>query len=143
MVKFEDEIKRLLISGKRPREIKETLRGVSGSAISKIREKLGLPKFLKGRPERFENEKLPVLIRKLKALGLSYSQIGKAFGFSHQRAQQYILKRYGTVPNQIKKCSVCNKLVKRIHRHHSNYLTNHTVMMCNSCHRKLHTGGLF
>jgi len=129
------QIEKLLIEGKKPREIQKSVQ-TTGSSICYVRRKLGIPPFKAGRPRGFKNTETRERVMEMKARGLSYSQIGKHFGFSHQRAQQYVLVQRRGPERKVEKCSDCGKLGVGLSRHHEDYTKEDTVMLCLSCHGK-------
>lgn len=75
------------------------------------------------------------VVRRLKLSGLTYKEIGDKLGFSRQRAQQLIsIKR----PTENERCEQCGSTPTILHCHHLNYETDEFVLVCISCHRKLH-----
>lgn len=136
MIQFQNEIEKHLRAGMTPRQIMNIL-PVGGSVITHIRQKIGMPEFRRGAPPGYRNSALPILVKKLKGLGLSYGQIGRALGFSHQRAQQYVAKQNKDKDAAFGNCWNCGKLGHH-HRHHDDYGSPDTKLLCLSCHSKYH-----
>lgn len=91
------------------------------------------PPFRRGRPRGIVNKSLQMKIRTMKVSGMSYSQIGKHCGLSHQRVQQYLRVRLDS-----KVCSRCGSDSNLIHAHHTDYATDRVVPVCIRCHPKIH-----
>lgn len=71
-------------------------------------------------------------ILRLKSEGRSYASIGMVFGFSRQRAQQYLVPKLSTIGV----CKQCGFKGNSLHRHHADYATNIIELLCNSCHSR-------
>lgn len=132
------KVEDLLRSGKLPREIKAALgqnTPAFGCFISRVRAKLGIPSFATGAPRGYRNKDVHEMVLKLKQMGLSYSQIGRVFGFSHQRAQRYIMQQDKRTNVGSGVCSECGLFSKVVHRHHDSYDNpNDFRLVCIKCH---------
>lgn len=74
-------------------------------------------------------------MRKMKAEGFTYADIGKAFNMTAS-AVSGLLKIQGVVRSG--PCEDCKKDKLRLIAHHTNYITNEYKMVCSRCHAKYH-----
>lgn len=86
------------------------------------------------------------IARQLMAEGKTYKQAGEILGVSRQRVQQLVRPtdnlRKMIIEKSGNKCSFCGKEGGRLHIHHPDYLDNEAVVLCKSCHRRLHGGNM-
>lgn len=131
-----EQIIELLKIGKTPLEIREAMPNQipHSSAITVVRKRLGMPPFKSGRRPSIDVSNIEKQARKLKESGVSYSDIGKQFGVSRQRIQQLMKPDISRVGN----CADCGIFRIALHFHHTNYLTDDGVLLCQSCHRRRH-----
>lgn len=132
-LKSYSRIATLLLKGLKPKEIRVKYPDVSPSTISKIREKLNLPKFQRGGVGIRDQGRLKI-IRELKSKGVTYAAIGQKFGISRQAVQNCL--RYDVPIPTLKYCVQCGTQTGILHRHHTDYLTGEVVRLCVSCHAK-------
>ena len=127
-------IEDLLKAGKTPKEIKSIIGYVHGSYVSRVRREIGMVAFSPGAPKGYRNKNIAERVRKMKVAGMSYAEIGRALGFSHQRAQQYIMR---SKPSKTpKECSKCKAIGLGFHRHHCDYNNDDVEILCPRCHPK-------
>lgn len=82
----------------------------------------------------FRKPEVAERVRALKVAGLSYGEIGRVFGFSHQRAQQYLAVKPKANGRPCENCGGLN----RVSRHHTNYKTDEIEYLCTRCHLAAH-----
>ena len=91
------------------------------------------------------NEERSNEVRRLKQLGLSYSQIGLEMGFSRQRAQQLVSSTPEHNKEIIKSangiCQKCGNKANTLNVHHINYIPDEHEVLCVSCHMSKHGRG--
>lgn len=84
--------------------------------------------------ERFE------IAKKMKAEGATYQQIGLHFGICAQAAVELLTESDG-VPRS-GECSECHRHANKLVFHHTDYLKDEGVWICQSCHSKNHPEAL-
>jgi uncharacterized protein (DUF433 family) len=143
MFPFKDEIIQGLKDGLAPREIIARYPGASQFQITRMRKKLGLPKFKtsSGPRARYKSRHGPDYekrIRTMKQAGMSYSEIADNFGVTPQAIQGYLRIKVPVRGN----CQKCDRFFEKLHAHHLNYQDNSQYqLLCMSCHIRSHAGG--
>lgn len=137
IVADQEQVKKMFLEGKPPREI---MNHFGLSSLAYYRKRLGIGRSKKGRPSGKTKSVLFLSeqCRKWKHEGFTYSQIAKdkLHGkVSYQWVQQLVTEQpkfgIGTCPN-------CHEPNKKLNRHHTNYLLDIVVPLCGSCHQKIH-----
>jgi predicted transcriptional regulator len=84
------------------------------------------------------------LARQLKQDGLTYQQIASQLGICRQKVQQIVKpsdkehRLIFDIANNT--CSICHNKFEKLHLHHTNYVPPEIIVVCTSCHMKLHKG---
>lgn len=146
----------LLLSGKRPFEIKSAVPDVSGAFIAGVRKRTGMPPFKRGRHAHdiFTAKAAKERDRKIIALRatstLSYTEIGRIFKISKQHVEQVLfphktrsrlITQYAIKKGQLVRpnmCSSCERVIK-VEAHHEDYSQPLVVKwLCKRCHVNAH-----
>ncbi len=132
----------MLISGKLPKEILADGIPVTGSFISGIRKKLGIPKFKRGLAIGYEYlPKRNNQIRNLRAQGNTLEAIGEKFGITRQAVDHVLnpikCRSRSAARRQLIRPNKCNKCGESgiIEAHHPDYFKPLEVeWLCRRCH---------
>lgn len=138
-MQFKPLIIKKLRSGLSPMQIRTEHPQIDPSQISYWRAKLGIPPFKRGRKKGhgeawFRRNRT---VRKLKSSGMTYAEIGRKYGVSRQRAQQYLMPPEPV--NAASKCEVCGDTCRLMNRHHTDYSCDQTQKLCVKCHCIAHS----
>ena len=136
------QIKELLKRGLSSREIVTLMPTVTMNRVWRARVRLKMPKLKRGRKQGSSNTdtaKRADKARKLKALGLSYSKIGKELGVTPQAVVKYLRFKPKTRAEFCSRCGKPQTTGNLIHYHHTDYSNNVAIPVCGVCHALIET----
>lgn len=127
----------MIVAGLPTQEIMRQVPHATDHLIRKVRISIG-QRQRRGRPvwKSPETQQMIIRMREMKQSGETYEAIGIKFGMTRQKAHQFLMI-HAPIPDG-SKCAKCGKESKKLHRHHTNYITDEYELICVSCHTSLH-----